>query len=45
MEIIIIVARVLRQFQLLLSPNYKHHLTTVMVLQSKYGMSIILKTL
>jgi cytochrome P450 len=45
MEIIIIVTKVVWWFQLLPSPNYRHHLTTVMVLQSKYGMPIILKIL
>jgi cytochrome P450 len=45
MEMKIIVARVLQRFQLLPSPNYKHHPTAVVVLRPKYGMPIILKAL
>ena len=45
MELKIIVSRVLRRFQLLPSPNYKHHPVTVMVTRPKYGLPIILKAL
>lgn len=43
MEMKIVVSRVLRRFQLLPSPNYKHHPTSVVVTRPKYGMPIILK--
>ncbi|KAG0605545.1 hypothetical protein M758_9G067300 [Ceratodon purpureus] len=46
MEMKIIVSRVLRRFQLLPSPNYQHHPTTLMALiRPKHGMPIILKAL
>lgn len=45
MEMKVIVAQVLRWFELAPSPKYKHHPTTVMVPRPKYGLSIILKAL
>jgi cytochrome P450 len=44
-ELKIIVSRVLRRFQLLPSPNYKHHPSLVMIMRPKYGLPIILKAL
>ncbi|KAG0620516.1 hypothetical protein M758_4G222100 [Ceratodon purpureus] len=45
MELKIIVSKVLRRFQLLPSPNYKHHPCNVVVTRPKYGLPIILKAL
>lgn len=45
MEMKILVARVLRRFQLLPSLNYKHHPSSVVVTRPKYGMPIILEAL
>lgn len=45
MEMKIILSKVLRRFQLLPSPNYKHHPTYAVVTRPKYGMPIILKAL
>ena len=45
MELKIILAKVLRRFQLLPSTNYKHHPTSVLVMRPKFGMPIILQAL
>lgn len=45
MELKIMVARMLRRFQLLPSPNYKHHPCNVVVMGPKYGLPIVLKAL
>lgn len=45
MEAKIVMASVLRRFQLLPSPNYKHHPTSVIVTRPKFGMPIIFKAL
>jgi len=43
MEMKIIMAKVLRRFELLPSPNYKHHPVCSVMTKPKYGMPIILK--
>lgn len=45
MEMKIIVARVLRRFKVLPSPNYKHHPTYVLVTRPKFGMPLIFQAL
>jgi len=45
MEMKIIVARVLRRFRVLPSPNYKHHPTWMMATRPKFGMPLILQAL
>ena len=45
MEAKIVLSMMLRRFQILPSPNYKHHPTFAMVQKPKYGMPIILKAL
>lgn len=45
MEAKIVLAMMLRRFQLVLSPNYKHHPTSIMVQSPKFGLPIILKAL
>lgn len=45
MEMKIILARVLRRFQLLPSPNYKHYPIFVIVIRPKYGLPIMFKKL
>lgn len=41
----LVLAMVLRRFQILPSPNYKHHPTTVLLQRPKFGLPIILKAL
>jgi cytochrome P450 len=45
MEAKIVLASVLRRFQLLPSPNYKHHPIHMLVQRPKFGMPIIFKAL
>lgn len=45
MQAKIVLAMVLRRFQLLPSPNYKHHPTITIVQMPKFGLPIILKAL
>lgn len=45
MEAKIVLSKVLRKFQLAVSPNYKHHPTFKMVQKPKFGMPLILKPL
>ena len=45
MELKVVLVTVLQRFQILVSPNYKHHPSLNFIQRPKYGMPLILKTL
>ena len=44
-EMKIILSMILKRFQIVMSPNYKHHPSLGLVARPKYGMHLILKSL